>query len=324
MLHTAPFLLFASLFATQDRGLLASNGLERALAIFAALDANGDGRLEAAERRRIGGVDPAQLSAADLDGDGFLARGEFLVLHRRLLQREGQVPARELELEVARFQAQRRAREVVANQEERALSAPSGPAPAPSERWAKKRAFAESSASELELAFSALEQRVLADEPVGAACDRLLEALRRTPIVFAPTEGRAESPDALVRALRDDAARGRRRSAALLSELRRILGVEAATRTKGAAPARSVDSSASSESVPAAGLGAGRRSSALADVERSLADGTSIEGRLQGLRALLAGDQAALAAVDAFDSALKRGEPATEPLARLRRVLESR
>jgi hypothetical protein len=90
----------------------AVNSLARARATFAAADANKDGRIgfdeyqknKLGERREFDGQDP--------DKDGALSLDEFTLFYRQMLVRAGERPAADLEQEVTRVHAVRKARAV--------------------------------------------------------------------------------------------------------------------------------------------------------------------------------------------------------------------
>lgn len=86
------------------------NTLARARAIFASADRDGDARLSLAELRgRQLAITELEFRAEDADRDGAWSGDEFLVRFRALLSREGVRPAPDLEAEVVRVLALRRA-----------------------------------------------------------------------------------------------------------------------------------------------------------------------------------------------------------------------
>ncbi len=291
---------------------LASNGLSRAVAIFDALDANRDGRLDRAEQRRIGGVSAEELSAADLDRDGVLERGEFLGLHRRMLRREGQCAARDLELAVARDLALRRARGILAAEAERGLTdTRQRTASALSDRLASRGGGSTQADEDVARAFARFERRVLDDEGLDDAAARLVAAFRGAPIVLAPAaEHEADEPDPeeLVRALLADRARGGRRAVALLSELRRTLGIDP-------------DGMRRVPSDPRAHAGSERGEAVVSTLEQAVAARRSTTALLRELRALLADSVLGSAAIDDCEAALARDRATSAHFDRLRAAL---
>jgi hypothetical protein len=108
---TLPIALFVLLMhgtASAQRSA-PSNNLTRALATFAAVDKNGDGKLSAEEVASIP-IDRKEFLAHDYDKDGSWSKDEFLVFYRRRLLLAGQTVGPELESETARIQALRNAK----------------------------------------------------------------------------------------------------------------------------------------------------------------------------------------------------------------------
>lgn len=107
----------------------AVNSLERARATFTAADADKDAKLSFDEitRQKFVG-DRAAFAAQDADGDGSWSRDEFAVYYRQTLANAGQKPADDLEAEVTRVLALRKAK-VEADARKRAdpVVAPAGP-----------------------------------------------------------------------------------------------------------------------------------------------------------------------------------------------------
>ncbi|MCY2960037.1 MAG: hypothetical protein NTY35_07710 [Planctomycetota bacterium] len=90
-----------------------SNGLARARALFSAADRDGDARLALPELRdRLFAVTEREFRDEDADRNGSWSREEFTVYYRNLLVRTGERPAADLEAEVVRLLALRRARTV--------------------------------------------------------------------------------------------------------------------------------------------------------------------------------------------------------------------
>lgn len=90
-----------------------SNTLAGARALFASADHDGDARLALGEvRAGSPSLTEAQFAEGDADRDGFWSRDEHTVHYRTSLARQGQRPAADLEAEVVRILALRRARTV--------------------------------------------------------------------------------------------------------------------------------------------------------------------------------------------------------------------
>lgn len=107
----------------------AVNSLERTRATFTAADANNDAKLSYDEIvRQKFASDRAAFDAQDADKDGAWSRDEFAVYYRQTLANAGQKPATDLENEVARILALRKAKvEDDARKRATPLKAPLGP-----------------------------------------------------------------------------------------------------------------------------------------------------------------------------------------------------
>jgi len=84
-----------------------ASSLTRALATFATLDANHDGKLSAQELAAVP-IERQEFLAHDHDKDGTWSKDEFLVYYRRRLLLAGQPVSADLETETARVQALRK------------------------------------------------------------------------------------------------------------------------------------------------------------------------------------------------------------------------
>jgi hypothetical protein len=84
-----------------------ASSLTRALATFATLDANHDGKLSAQELTAVP-IERQEFLAHDHDKDGTWSKDEFLVYYRRRLLLAGQPVGADLETETARVQALRK------------------------------------------------------------------------------------------------------------------------------------------------------------------------------------------------------------------------
>ena len=84
-----------------------ANSLTRALATFAAIDVNHDGKLSAQELLVVP-IDRQEFLAHDHDKDGTWSKDEFLIYYRRRLLLAGQQVGADLEAETARVQALRK------------------------------------------------------------------------------------------------------------------------------------------------------------------------------------------------------------------------
>ncbi len=109
------FLIWSSLapigFAVQVPA--PTNGLARVRALYAAADLDGNSRLTLQELRdRQITVSEGEFRDEDADRDGAWSREEFTVHYRAILARSGERPAADLEAEVVRVLALRRARTV--------------------------------------------------------------------------------------------------------------------------------------------------------------------------------------------------------------------
>jgi len=90
-----------------------SNTLAGARAAFASTDRDGDARLALGElRASLPALTEAEFAEGDADRDGTWSRDEHTVHYRTRLAREGKRPAADLETEVVRILALRRARTV--------------------------------------------------------------------------------------------------------------------------------------------------------------------------------------------------------------------
>jgi len=144
-----------------------ANSLVRARALWTELDRDRDGRLSAEERARLAAPSAAALATQDLDRDGLLSADEFVLGFRELLRTQGQLPAPDLEAEVARLQALRRA-----------AAANAGPAPLS----VLRRQATGTSAAECQRLLAELERALLVERPdVRAAQSRLRELERHAP-----------------------------------------------------------------------------------------------------------------------------------------------
>ncbi|MBK7875030.1 MAG: hypothetical protein IPJ77_04640 [Planctomycetes bacterium] len=164
---------------------------------------------------------------------------------------------------------------------------------------------------------------MLVGEPVGPTCAQLNEALHRAPIVLAAsTERDAQAAlRSILRALEHEPPRGRR-SVALLSELRRLLGLDGAPRAARVAPRGAP--TPDSMGALASGLRSGRLRAVLAELERAIAANEPIDRLLHQSRALLGVSPAARSAWEALVSSAEHGAALREPFDRLRTAVDAR
>jgi hypothetical protein len=115
MMHAATFtfllavVLGTSPMAGESQKSSSTSCLPRALASFAAADADHDGKISPEEARAIP-VSPAVFAAEDENSDGSWSRDEFLLFYRHQLIAGGQPTGADLEAEIARLQALKRVR----------------------------------------------------------------------------------------------------------------------------------------------------------------------------------------------------------------------
>jgi phosphoglycolate phosphatase-like HAD superfamily hydrolase len=106
-----------------------ANSLPRALSIFAAADADHDGRMGPDEARAIP-ISAEVFAAQDQDKDGTWSRDEFLLYYRHQLAAGGQPVGPDLQAEIARIQALKRVKVV---EEAKKLSGDASARPADAE-----------------------------------------------------------------------------------------------------------------------------------------------------------------------------------------------
>ena len=86
-----------------------STPLERADRTFSAADLSGDGKLDLGEMSRAS-MSRTVLQSWDEDGNRSLSRDEFLSYYRQLMVNAGQAPGDDLDREIRRIDAARKAR----------------------------------------------------------------------------------------------------------------------------------------------------------------------------------------------------------------------
>ena len=107
--NVAALLLFIAPASAHAQTPSPANTLAQALATLGAADVNKDGQLSPGEVAGLG-LARGEFASADSDGDGLLSRDEFLVFYRQSLLAANKTAAPDLEAEVARIQALRKAK----------------------------------------------------------------------------------------------------------------------------------------------------------------------------------------------------------------------
>ena len=109
-MRQASLILATALLSAPAAALVgdAQGSLERARALFAKVDGNGDGLVSAVEAGR-NRIPSKEFVLYDADRDRRLSRSEFTLFYRQLLVKAGEDVGDDLDAEAARIEAGRRA-----------------------------------------------------------------------------------------------------------------------------------------------------------------------------------------------------------------------